>query len=110
MTTITDEQMRALLPTLKPYTLVIVKSGPNRRADGADAIIWEHARRNLELRADGVLSIVCPVGTDAVAGIYIFGLGVEETREVMRGDPAVAAGVLAMDAYTCRGFPGDALR
>jgi hypothetical protein len=41
VTTITDEQMRALLPTTKAYTTVILTFGPNRHVEGVDAIIWD---------------------------------------------------------------------
>jgi hypothetical protein len=110
MTSITDEQMRALLPTSQPYTAVILRAGPNRRAEGADAIVWEHGRRNFELRADGLLSIVCPVTDDSeVRGIGIFALDPDETRAVMEEDPAVKAGVLTYELHPCRSFPGDAL-
>jgi hypothetical protein len=109
MATITDDQMQATLATSKSYTLLILKPGPNRNTEGADALIWEHGRRNMSLRADGLLSIVCPVGSPEVAGIGIFNLGLEETSKIMDDDPAVAAGVLVYDVNTCRSFPGDAL-
>jgi hypothetical protein len=109
-TTITDDQMRAMLPTAKQYTAVILKDGPNRHVDGRDAIVWEHGRRNFALRADGLLSIVCPVGDDSeVCGLGIFNLSVDETRKVMDDDPGVRAGVFVYEAHPCRGFPGDAL-
>jgi hypothetical protein len=109
-TPITDEQMRALLPTTRAYTVVILKVGPRRDTPGADAIVWEHGRRNFSLRADGLLSIVCPVrdGSD-VCGIGIFNLDLEETRAVMDGDPGVQAGVFRYEAHASRSFPGDAL-
>ena len=110
MATITDEQMRALLPTTRLYSVVILKAGPNRHTDGADAIIWEHGRRNFSLRADGLLSIVCPVadGTE-VNGVGIFNLDPDETRKVMDDDPGVRAGVFVYEVHPCRSFPGDAL-
>ena len=110
MVTITDDEMRAMLPTTKTYTAVILKAGPNRRMDGADAIVWEHGRRNFSLRADGRLSIVLPIsdGSD-VSGIGIFNLDVDQTREVMDGDPGVEAGVFVYELHPCRGFPGSVL-
>jgi hypothetical protein len=109
-TTITDDYMRSMLPTTKAYTAVILKAGPNRHDEGADAIIWEHGRRNFALRADGLLSIVCPIadGTD-VAGVGILNLDPEQSREVLDGDPAVQAGVLSYELHPCRSFPGDTL-
>ena len=75
MVTITDEQMRALLPTTKAYAAVILKAGPESQKEGRDAIVWEHGRRNFALRADGRLAIVCPVADSSdVNGIAIFNL------------------------------------
>jgi hypothetical protein len=109
MAEITDDDMRAMLPKAKQYTAVLLKRGPNRTMDGADAIVWEHGRRNFSLRADGVLSIVCPVRGEELAGIGIFNATVEETKEIMDGDPGVQAGVFVYELHPCRGFPGDAL-
>lgn len=111
MTTyISDDDMRALLPTTRAYTVVILKAGPNRAMDGADAIVWEHGRRNFGLRAEGKLAIVCPVadGSD-VSGVAIFDLDEARTRAVMDEDPGVRAGVFTYEVHPCRSFPGDAL-
>jgi hypothetical protein len=110
MVIITDEQMHALLPTTKAYTAVILKAGPQRDIAERDAIVWEHGRRNFSLRADGRLAIVCPVndGSD-VNGVAIFNLDLDQTREVMDGDPGVRAGVFVYEMHSCRSFPGDAL-
>jgi hypothetical protein len=110
MATITDDQMRALLPTTKTYTALILKAGPNRHMEGVEAIIWEHGRRNFSLRADGLLSIVCPVSDGSeVSGVGIFNLGPEETSKIMDEDPGVKAGVFVYELHPCRSFPGDAL-
>jgi hypothetical protein len=110
MAEFTDEQMRALLPTTKTYTAVILKAGPNRHMNGVDSIIWEHGRRNFSLRSEGLLSIVCPVNDGSeVCGIGIFNSDLDRTREIMEGDPAVRSGVLVYEVHACRSFPGDAL-
>jgi hypothetical protein len=72
--------------------------------------LWEHGRRNFELRADGVLSIVCPVvdGSD-VKGTGIFNTNIEETKQIMDNDPGVKAGLFTYQVHPCRGFPGDCL-
>jgi hypothetical protein len=64
----------------------------------------------MALAADGVLSIVCPV-TDGgeVAGIGIFDASIDRVREIMRGDPAIEAGILGMELHPVRGFPGACL-
>jgi hypothetical protein len=110
MTTITDDFMRSMLATTKSYCVVILKAGPNRQTPGVEKIAWEHARRNFQLRSDGLLSVVCPVmdGSE-VSGVGIFNAGVEETRVIMEEDPGVRAGVFVYEVHPCRSFPGDSL-
>jgi len=111
MTTITDEFMRQMMTTTRNYSIVILKVGPKRNMEGVEKIVWEHGRRNFELRADGVLAIVCPVTSDGgdVTGIGIFDAPVEEVRKIMDEDPGVKSGVFVYEAYACRSFPGDSL-
>ena len=110
MTTITDENMQQMSAKTKKYSLMILKAGPNRNQDGAEKIIWEHGRRNYELRADGVLAIVCPVGDGSdVCGIGIFNATLEEVKKIMDEDPGVKAGVFIYEIHPCRSFPGDSL-
>jgi hypothetical protein len=110
MTEITDEFMQQMLATTRSYCLVILKPGPNKYKDGANKIIWEHGRRNFALRAEGLLSIVCPVpGGSNVAGVGIFNADAEEVKKIMDEDPAVKAEVLLYEIHTCRSFPGDNL-
>jgi hypothetical protein len=89
---------------------MILRQGPNWNQPGTDKIVWEHGRRNFQLRADGMLSIVCPVvdGGD-IKGVAIFNASVEETQVIMDGDPGVQAGIFLYEAHVCRGFPGDSL-
>jgi hypothetical protein len=108
-TTVTDEQVRELAETAKPYSLALLWWGPDRYMDGADAIEREHQRRMVSLRADGVIAILCPVGSETVAGVAIMNLPSEEAREVMDGDPCVRAGMIVCEIHSCHGFPGDAL-
>ncbi len=108
--TITDEFMREMISKTKQYCIVILKAGPNKHEPGADKIIWEHGRRNFALRAEGVLSIVCPIndGSD-VSGVGIFNATAEEVRRIMDEDPGVQAGVFIYELHPCRSFPGDNL-
>ena len=111
MSGISDEFMQEELKGLRRYTLVLLRAGPERGSPGADKVVWEHGRRNFQLRRDGLLNIVCPADGDGteVAGVCIFSTDLAKTREVMDGDPAVSAGVLRYEAYSIRGFPGDSL-
>jgi hypothetical protein len=107
---ITDEYMREMQAKARTYSLVLLRRAARYSDPDADAIIWEHGRRNHSLRADGVLAIVCPVADDTeLAGIGIFGASPEETAQIMDGDPAVQAGVLSYELHPIRGFPGDHL-
>ncbi len=82
-TTITDELMRQRISATRNYCIVILKAGPKKNEEGAEKIIWEHGRRNFALRADGVLSIVCPISDGSnVSGIGIFNAPVEEVKKI----------------------------
>ncbi len=109
MTTITDEQLRQLLRNANPYTVGLMRWGPNRHIDRVEAIRWEHSRRMASLRAAGVISITCPVGDETLVGVGIFNLAPEQVSEILDGDPCVKAGVFAYEVHRCRSFPGNAL-
>jgi hypothetical protein len=110
MSTISDEFMRQMMPTTKMYTVVILKAGPKRNEPGVEKIIWEHGRNNFSLRADGFLSIVCPVmdGSE-VCGVGIFNAATDEVKKLMDEDPGVKSGVFVYEMHPCRSFPGDSL-
>ena len=110
MTEITDEFMTQMISRARDYCIVILKAGPNRSHPGAEKIIWEHARRNFLLSAQGLLPIVCPIsdGSD-LAGIGIFNANIEETKSIMEDDPGVKEGIFVYEAHPCRSFPGDCL-
>jgi hypothetical protein len=110
MPTITDDDMRQMMTTTKPYTVVILKTGPQWNTPGFRDTVWEHGRRNFELRAQGLLSIVCPIADDSgVTGVGVFNANVEETQKIMDGDPGVKAGVFVYEIHASRSFPGDSL-
>jgi hypothetical protein len=107
---ITDEFMREMRAKARGYALVLMRRAARYNEPEADAVIWEHGRRNHSLRADGVLAIVCPVADDTEwAGIGIFDKTPEETARIMDEDPAVQANVLSYEVHPVRGFPGDSL-
>jgi hypothetical protein len=110
MQTITDEYMRQMLSTTKDYSIVILKAGPRRNEPRVEKIIWEHGRRNFALRAEGLLSIVCPVMDGShVNGVGIFNTSVEEAKKIMDEDPGVKSGIFVYEIHPCRSFPGDSL-
>jgi hypothetical protein len=108
--TITDEQMRAMLPGARAYSLVLLRPTEKRAEPGANEIVWEHGRRNFALREHGLLSVVCPVMSgEGLSGVGIFAATPEETAAIMDGDPGVQAGVFTYEVYAVRGFPGSTL-
>ncbi|MGZ7115236.1 MAG: hypothetical protein ACXVI0_09370 [Halobacteriota archaeon] len=110
LTSISDECMRQMLATTKQYSLVILRAGPNRNEKDVETIIWEHGRRNFELRASGLLPIVCAISDRSdVSGLGIFDATVEETKAIMDENPGVKAGVFVYEVHAGRSFPGDSL-
>ncbi len=107
---ITDEYMLQMMATTRPYCVVILRAGPKKDQPDVEKIVWEHGRRNFELREEGLLSIVCPIrdGSD-VSGVGIFNASLEETKKIMDEDPGVQAGVFVYEAHDSRSFPGDCL-
>src|SRR5271157_4019627 len=110
MTEITDAQMKAMLATVKPYCACILHATAKRKEPGADLIVREHARRNFQLKAEGILPVVCPISdTTDVRGIGIYVGTVEEIARVMDDDPGVKAGIFTYELHPCQSFPGSTL-
>jgi hypothetical protein len=106
----TDDQMLEKLAFTRQYSVVILRAGPRFLDDEADALIWEHGRRNFGLRDTGQLAIVLPASDDSdFCGVAVFTGTVEEAAASMAADPAVQAGVFAYEVHPCIGFPGDTL-
>ena len=106
---VTDEQIKTLAATARPFSLAQLRWGPDRFQEGADAIELEHQRRMVSLRADGVIAILCPVISDTVAGVVIMTEPPEEAQKIMAADPCVRAGMMTCEVLPCVGFPGDTL-
>jgi hypothetical protein len=110
MSTITNEYMQEMMTKTKNYNLVILKTGPQYDQQDAKATIWEHGRRNFELRAKGKLSIVCPIADSGeVRGVGIFNVDEIELKQIMDEDPGVKAGIFIYEIHPVRSFPGDRL-
>lgn len=107
---IDDDEMRRTLALTRPYSVVVLRKGPRFTEDDARAVIWEHGRRNMQLRDAGILSVVLPIRDESeLAGIGVFAGSVDETQRIIDGDPAVAARVLVAEVHPASGFPGAAL-
>lgn len=110
MALISDDSMRDMMTRSRNYTLVLLRATPKRRDPGADAVVWEHGRRNFSLRAEGVLAIVCPIIDDSDwSGVGIFDAPLDEVVRIMDRDPGVQAGIFTYEVHPVRGFPGDCL-
>lgn len=105
----TDDEMRALMGTVRPYTILILRPGPNRNMEDVGPVIWEHGRRNMRLRDEGSLAIVIPVGDAEISGLGVFRVPLDEARAIMAEDPGVRAGVFVAEFHVGMGFPGDSL-
>jgi uncharacterized protein YciI len=110
MTEISDSDMQEQLGKTREYALVLIKPGPQLGSEGSRELIWEHGRRNFQLRAEGLLSIVGPVHDDTdLCGIGIFNTSLAAAAEIMAGDPAVLAGLFTFEVHPFKSFPGDSL-
>ena len=110
MKEISDGFMKSMMLKNKNYTAVILKASEKIKEPGTEKIIWEHGRRNFQLREEGILSIVCPINDGSrVTGIGIFNRELEEVKKIMDGDPGVMAGIFTYEVHLCRSFPGDKL-
>jgi hypothetical protein len=102
--------MRQMMTKAREYSIVILRKGPKYHEPESRAIVWEHGRRNFSLRAESLLSIVCPIRDEGdVAGVGIFNATVEDTKRIMDDDPGVQADVFVYEVHSCRSFPGDSL-
>ena len=107
---ITDEYMDEMQAKACDYTFVLLKTTPAFSRERHWPIVWEHGRRNFALRAEGLISIVCPITDDSgLAGLYIFSTSMDEAHRIMADDPGVRAGIFSYEAHPCRGFPSDEL-
>ncbi|GAA1482169.1 hypothetical protein GCM10009624_26090 [Gordonia sinesedis] len=108
--TVTDAEMETVLQYAQPYSIVILRTGPQHDSPDATSLLREHNRRNLALRAAGELAVVLRIDDDSdVTGVNIFDRDVPTTTTLVNDDPAVQAGVLAVEIHPGHGFPGDSL-
>ena len=106
---VTEEQIRDLVATGKPFSVALLWWGPERYMDGADTVEFEHQRRIVSLRANGAIAVLCPAQSDKLAGVAVMPKSLDEAKAIMDGDPCVQAGMMTCDVYPVIGFPGDAL-
>ncbi len=107
---ITNEFMLDMLSKSKNYYLVILKKTDKYNEPGVEKILYEHGKRNFELREAGLLSIVCRIKDHGeISGVGIFNTSFEELKLIMAEDPGVKSGIFSYDVHLCSSFAGDSL-
>ena len=106
---VTDEEIQQLTSTAPQVSLALLWWGSERHRDGAEAIELEHQRRMVSMHADGVIAVLCPGGSDTLAGVAVMTVPVDEAQTIMAGDPCVRAGMIRCEVHPGNGFPGDAI-
>jgi hypothetical protein len=113
---ITEQQFQETLQKSRPYAVVILKAGPNFKMPGPNgdpegtAIIMQHGKRNMALRAAGIMPIVCRIADGSgVTGVCVFNASPEDAERIYSNDPGVKAGVFTFTVHPCRSFPGSTL-
>lgn len=107
---ISDDYMHEMLGKSRAYTAMLLRLTERASEPGADQLVWEHGRRNLALRAEGKLPIVCPTTDESDwAGVAIFDAPVDEVERIMEADPGVKAGIFTYELHQVMGFPGSTL-
>ncbi|HLY13745.1 MAG TPA: hypothetical protein VKR24_05305 [Candidatus Limnocylindrales bacterium] len=104
---VSDDEFRAVRAASRPFSVAILRVGPNfgtpdrtNLDDPVMAVILRHAKRNLALHKAGILPVVCPIADGSgVSGVGIFTTTVDETRQILEADPAIAAGILTFEIH-----------
>lgn len=115
MQDITDDVMKSMLGKARLYTVALMQPGPRyepqaSRSTEIAALVWEHGRRNFELRAAGQIAMVGPADADGTfLGMAIFTTDLDETGRLLDTDPAVVAGIFSYQLTAWWSFPGDGL-
>ena len=112
----TEQEFRDALKTARPYTALVLKATPTYEAPGpnrsrqVEAIVLEHAMRNLALYRARLLRVVCPIADGSgVTGISIFDATPEDVERIMVEDPGVKAGIFTFDIHPTATFPQSSL-
>ncbi|MEP7108889.1 MAG: YciI family protein [Ferruginibacter sp.] len=107
-----DQQAKPKKPgdEIEQYWFILLKTGPNKDFDStAKAKLFEGHMANInKLYYDGILKVAGPFGKNDFTwrGIFIFDCKTkEEAEKIALSDPAVAAGLFAVDIVPWYGAP-----
>lgn len=86
---------------MKKYIMAFLKRGPNREVDPdkSQELQMAHLANIQKMAEEGKLVLAGPFfGSDDLRGIYIFNVeSIEEAENLTNTDPAIKAGILAME-------------
>jgi uncharacterized protein YciI len=97
-----DQQNKRPEDQIEQYFFVLIKTGPNQNFDSAQkARLFQGHMANINrLYYDGIIKAAGPFGKNAYTwrGIFIFDCKTrEEAEKITQSDPAVAAGLFAVE-------------
>ena len=88
---------------MRSYVLVILKTGPNRMADGPgrNAMFKGHAANIERLAAEKKLAVAGPLdGVDGWRGVFVFATGdIEEAKTYVATDPVIVNGEMVAEYH-----------
>lgn len=103
----------AQMGNMKPYTILLLKKGPEfDSADAQQIIQSEHLPHLFKLRAEGKMLLAMPIkdNTD-LTGIAIYdSMDKEELKKLTETDPGVQKGVFTYELLNSMGIKGDTLK
>ena len=100
------------LANMKPYTVIILKKGPQYDSAETQKIIQsEHLPHTFKLRAEGKLLLSMPVMDNSdVAAVGVYNsLDKEELKKLTEADPAIQKGIFTYELLNSVGMKGDTL-
>ncbi|MCZ8076652.1 MAG: YciI family protein [Paucibacter sp.] len=88
---------------MRPYVLVILKTGPKKMAAGPerDAMFKGHFTNMSRLAAEGKLAVAGPLdGVDGWRGLFVFATGdLDEARALAASDPVLIQGEMVAEFH-----------
>jgi hypothetical protein len=110
MAEITQEWIMEQVAKGRPYTVLLLKKGPNFATTGHLQI--EHLKHIFSLREAGHQLITIPITDQGeLAGLALYATA--DKKEAIRltaADPGVAAGRFTFEVLSCMGLPGDMVK
>ena len=92
---------------MRSYVLVVLKTGPNKVAPGAerDAMFKGHFANMKRLAAEGKLAFAGPFdGVDGWRGLFVFAVAdIEASKQLVATDPVVAKGEMVPEFHALYG-------